>query len=152
MVNNKHHRFGVSPINKTHGESGLNITVEYRCWQHIKTRCTNPRCKEYKNYGGRGIKICERWMKFENFLEDMGRREKGMTIDRKDVNGDYCPENCTWSNWITQSRNKRNSVFLNLNGENKTLAEWSDISGIKRTTLWMRLFKYGWTLEKAIIK
>lgn len=72
-------------------------------------RCTNPNNPAYKNYGGRGIKVCARWRKFENFLADMGERPAGLTLDRKRVNGNYTPSNCRWVDYTDQNRNRRNN-------------------------------------------
>ena len=86
---------------------------EYRSWQSMNTRCTNPNRSNYKHYGERGVKICKRWSErpngFRNFLEDMGPRPEGCSLDRIDANGDYCPENCRWADKYTQSLNRRNS-------------------------------------------
>jgi hypothetical protein len=79
----------------------------------MKTRCLNPKSTNYALYGGRGIKICERWGKFENFIADMGERPTDMSIDRIDVNGDYCPENCKWSSKKEQSQNRRKLKLIN---------------------------------------
>lgn len=79
----------------------------YQSWATMKSRCTNPNTKRYKDYGGRGIKFCEEWSTFENFLSDMGERPKGTTLDRINVNGDYNPNNCRWANASEQSANVR---------------------------------------------
>lgn len=86
---------------------------EYQSWQSMNTRCTNPNRPNYKHYGERGVKICERWSErpngFKNFLEDMGPRPVGCSLDRINIDGDYCPENCRWADKWTQSLNRRNS-------------------------------------------
>lgn len=86
---------------------------EYYSWSSMKDRCNRKSHHAYKDYGGRGIKVCDRWLEvhgFSNFLEDMGPRPKGCSLDRIDVNGDYCPENCRWANSLTQGCNKRNTL------------------------------------------
>jgi hypothetical protein len=88
---------------------GLTRTPAYRSWAQMKTRCENPNYKEFYYYGGRGIKICERWNSFENFLADMGSRPEGKTLDRINGNGNYEPGNCRWATPLEQSRNRRKS-------------------------------------------
>jgi hypothetical protein len=100
----------------------------------MKERCNNPNYKDYQNYGGRGIKVCERWSLYVNFLEDMGRRPEGHTIDRIDVNGNYEPSNCRWATWSEQQNNRRNSF-----GVTKQIQE----SGVPKTTHYRRLRKLG---------
>lgn len=85
----------------------------YSSWAGMKDRCTNQNHKSYNNYGGRGITVCERWMDFRNFLEDMGERPSGTSIDRIDANGDYKPGNCRWATAQQQASNKRNSTLEN---------------------------------------
>lgn len=87
--------------------------TEYRIWRLIKDRCDNPRSHAYKDYGGRGIRMCREWYNYETFLKDMGRRpSKEHSIDRIDVNGDYCPENCRWATWHQQAANRRNKPMV----------------------------------------
>jgi len=111
---------------KTHGATK---TREYECWCNIKQRCTNPNFPGYKNYGGRGIKVCDRWMKsFVLFKLDMGPRPPGMTIEREDNNGDYEPGNCRWAGRVDQAANRRRNVLYKL-----TDAQVADIRAIGKT-------------------
>ena len=91
-------------VHLTHGMSG---TKTYESWQNMVARCTNPNNKDFKNYGGRGITICKRWLKFENFFADMGNSPKGLTIERKNNNLGYSKENCCWDTRYKQSQNRR---------------------------------------------
>lgn len=102
-------------INITHGltKRGMKITKEYRAWGSMNNRCSNPRHKQFDNYGGRGIKVCERWKSFEVFLADMGTSNPGTTLERIDNNLGYCKDNCKWATITEQNRNKR-GVKLNM--------------------------------------
>jgi len=105
-------------------------TREYRIWTHIKGRCLNPRNDRFKNYGGRGITVCDRWLKYENFLEDMGRCPKGLSIERIDNNGNYEPGNCKWATMHEQSRNMRTNVWMEYKGKRMILEDWLKKLGI----------------------
>lgn len=141
---------GLIPANQTHAESRLGKqTPEFISWRAMFDRCRCPTNKIYHNYGGRGIKICERWEVYENFLADMGRKPKGYTIERIDNDGDYEPSNCRWASKDEQARNKRNVHKITVNGQTKTAPEWSEVSGIKATTITDRLRK-GWPPDKAV--
>jgi hypothetical protein len=124
-------------------------------WRAMVTRCYNKNCKAYKRYGGRGIKVCERWLEpynkgFWNFVEDMGERPEGCSLDRINNDYGYCPENCRWATLKEQHRNMSINRVIIYAGESKTLVEWSEETGIKQTTLMMRLDRYGWTPEEAL--
>lgn len=95
---------------KTHGLHG---SPTWYSWTSMKTRCKNPKATQYELYGGRGIQVCERWEKFENFLEDMGERPPGKSLDRIDANGNYEPSNCRWATKKEQGQNKRKTRMIN---------------------------------------
>ncbi len=99
-------------LNKTsHGHTRAGwASPEYRSWQSMKNRCLNPNAVDWHRYGGRGITIIKRWLKFENFLIDMGRRPAGLTLDRKNPDGNYSKRNCRWASQITQQRNRTNTL------------------------------------------
>ena len=113
--------------NTTHG---LVNTAAYRTWSSMKARCLRKSHDAYDDYGGRGIKICERWMDFATFLADMGPRPKGTTIDRIDPNGDYEPGNCRWATSFVQTRNRRNNVLITHNGVTLNASDWQKITGL----------------------
>lgn len=122
----------------------------YRCWRAMLLRCRN---KNDPDYGGRGITVCEQWLKFENFYEDMGPTWKdGLQIERKDVNGNYEPSNCIWADRIEQANNKRNNRHITANGATHTTAEWARITGLSATLIQQRIDVLGWSPEEAINK
>ncbi|MBB5508179.1 hypothetical protein [Paraburkholderia atlantica] len=112
-------------------------------------RCLNPNDQAYDRYGGRGVTVCERWRKFENFLGDMGERPPGTSLDRIDVNGNYEPGNCRWATRNQQALNTRANKFIEFNGERLTHSEWCAKLGVKKTTFSRRVRK-GWTIEKIL--
>lgn len=107
---------------KTHGWTG---TAEHKCWVNIHQRCHNQSDKDYPNYGGRGIAVCDRWATFEAFIEDMGKKpSRSHSIDRRDVNGDYEPSNCRWATIKEQNRNRRDTIRVDALGMTGCLADF----------------------------
>lgn len=117
----------------------------------MKTRCTNPKFKQYADYGGRGIKVCERWMEFANFLEDMSEGFfPELTLDRVDHNGDYTPENCRWADREVQANNTRANVLVEFRGEKDTLTRWARRMGLPEKAVACRYYNYGWDIERTL--
>lgn len=126
------------------------IPREYKIWVGIRKRCLNPKDEAFKYYGGRGIKICDSWLaSFENFFKDMGKSPPGMSINRKNNDGDYCPENCAWATAKEQNNNSRNCHLITFNGITKNVTAWAVEVGIKTRILQWRIYK-GWTIERAL--
>lgn len=139
--------------NKSNAKHGYFGTSTYDSWAGIIDRCCNNNSSNYKSYGERGISICEKWRNsFKEFLKDMGEKPEGFTIDRIDVNGNYESSNCRWANAKTQANNRSNNRKINYNGQTHNLAEWSDIMGIKPSTISKRIDKYGWSIEEALTR
>ena len=134
-----------------HGSSRIGKqTRTYRIWTGIKTRCLNKNTDSYKDYGGRGIVICDRWKySFKNFLDDMGECPSGLTIERINNNGNYEPDNCKWATSKEQCNNTRSNRLIEYNGEVKTLKQWADTLKIHWSTLRNKLEKYGQDIERA---
>lgn len=128
---------------------GMGKTPMYHAWQGIRQRCENPKNQAFPNYGGRGIKVCDRWQEFPNFLADMGIRPDGMELDRIDNDGDYAPENCRWVTPKANLRNKRTSHKVEWRGLTLTISEWAERTGIHQRTLFNRIGR-GWSVERAM--
>ena len=132
---------------RTHG---MTQTREYRAWAAAKTRCFNQKTRSYRDYGGRGITMCERWcVSFEAFLADMGPCPTGYTIERNDHNGHYEPDNCRWATYLEQANNTRQNHVLEVEGERRTIAEWERHLGFASGTLKRRIL-LGWSIQRAI--
>jgi hypothetical protein len=118
----------------------------------MKARCQNPNTIKFKNYGGRGIAVCERWLDFENFLEDMGEPPVGRSIDRIDNNRGYSPDNCRWATTSEQVGNQRSNINICFRGQTKTLSEWAIELEMVIATLYARLVIYKWDVEDAMTR
>lgn len=124
--------------------SGWYKTATYASWTSMRQRCTNSKASKFSNYGGRGIKICDRWLEsFENFLADMGERPAGKTLDRCENNGNYEPGNCKWSTPKEQARNRRSNRHVVVDGETMTMTAAAEVLGVNMTTLKYQLDKEG---------
>lgn len=121
----------------------------YISWAQMRSRCNNPRVPEYRNYGGRGIKVCARWDSFEAFLQDMGPRPEGMTVERNDVHGDYEPSNCRWATRGEQATNTTRSRRLEVGGRVLTLSQWASETGLSAKCISSRL-RRGWAVDRAV--
>ncbi len=124
---------------------------EYRAWAAIKTRCYNPRVPCFSYYGGRGITVCDRWREsFRDFYADMGPRPSGQhSIERRDFNGPYSPDNCYWATRMVQAANTRKNDYITFDGGTLHLYEWARRFGLEPRTLWARIYGHGWSIEKS---
>ena len=121
-------------------------TPTYFSWGGMIKRCTKPWCDSYPNYGGRGIKVCDRWLSFENFLADMGEKPEGLTLERVDNDGDYTPENCVWATRKAQQANRRGAIKV----DGVPLKVVCEERGLKYGTVVARIRRYGWTIDRAV--
>lgn len=142
--------------NTTHGHSAIRNTKfrkEYNIWLTMRQRCRNPRTKKFEDYGGRGITVCARWDSFENFIADMGPKTEGLSLDRINNDGNYEPSNCRWATRTEQANNQRyrkDSHWIEFDGERRTITEWAKVRGIKPVTLYARITRYKWPIERAL--
>lgn len=133
--------------NRTHG---MKRTSTYKSWDSMKQRCLNPKSRQYRDYGGRGISICARWVEsFENFLADMGECPPGLTLERKDVNGHYEPSNCTWATRLAQTRNRRITAHIKVDGQDRILGEVCAERGVNAHLVHGRL-RSGWPINERL--
>lgn len=126
---------------------GMTNTKTFRAWWEMRRRCED---KQNPDYGGRGIGYCERWNEFSAFYADMGEGSLGMTLERNDVNGDYCPENCRWATQKEQARNQRRTIRVSINGELQSLRDYCERNGASFKKLRDRIKKYGWDERRAL--
>jgi hypothetical protein len=131
-----------------HGLSGSKV---YNAWNAMISRCYNINNHNFKNYGARGISVCDRWKESPiNFILDMGVPDSKMSIERIDVNGNYDPDNCRWATNIEQARNRRSNNIIDFNGTKMCASSWAEKLGINRSTLENRLTVRGWSIEKCL--
>jgi hypothetical protein len=130
---------------------GLTRTTEYSIWLGIKSRCANPKDKDYENYGGRGISVAKEWEdSFEQFYKDMGSRPSNKhSIDRRDNDLGYSKNNCRWADQKTQARNRRNTILITYKGKTKCISAWEEELGFSRSILHNRLNHLGWSIDKS---
>ena len=130
---------------------GMSNTVEFSTWRRMINRCCNKRCQDFSRYGGRGIKVCDRWLKsFNNFFKDMGKRpSESHSIERENNSGNYEPSNCIWATMSVQCNNTSRNRILNINGDRKTMSQWCRIHKIRMKNVWYRL-NAGWNPERAL--
>ena len=137
-----------SEVRRIHGRANRNDPT-YRAWTHLRGRCLTLTDRDYAEYGGRGITVCERWASFENFVADMGERPSPRhSIERINNSGNYEPGNCRWATAQEQANNRRSNVFIEYQGQRRTIMEWSRVIGINRRTISARL-AWGWPLERV---
>ena len=139
---------------RTHGKTGTRL---FRVWSGMRERCANPHHRNYKSYGGRGIKVCPEWNDYSTFEKwaiangyDVNAPRGVYTLEREDNNGNYCPENCHFASNIEQANNKSNNRHIEYDGVSHTAAEWARITGISTYTIRARIDKLGWTVEQAL--
>lgn len=118
---------------------GLCESPTYQAWKDMKRRCTNVKAKNFHHYGGRGIKFCEAWRTFAGFLADMGVRPHGLTLERRNNNGNYEPGNCYWAPVIDQANNTRRNRFIEIDGRRQTISQWARERGVSRFLIRDRL-------------
>lgn len=135
---------------EAHTVHGMADTAVYAVWKTMRARCLNPKSDKFKDYGGRGIRVCDAWSLFENFWADMGGSyAEGLTLEREDVNGPYSPENCVWIPSAQQARNRRNTRYVFVCGKRMLLIDAAMAAGLKYTTVLYRL-RSGWSLQRAL--
>lgn len=138
------------PCGRARETHGLSRSPTYRSWNAMMMRCTNPLTRRYDRYGGRGIKVCDRWTTFASFLDDMGPRPRGASLDRINNDGNYEPGNCRWATRVMQRRNMDENTTITYGGLTLTLAEWAERLGMAHHTLRWRYVRQGWSAERSL--
>lgn len=135
-----------------HGHSSsTTISPTYHSWVGMTQRCSNPKHKDYDRYGGRGITVCEKWRTFSGFLEDMGEKPEGSSIERAENDLNYDKDNCKWATVSEQANNKSNNRVVEFDGESLTVAQWAIKTGINNNTILDRLNR-GWDVKNVLTK
>lgn len=127
------------------------MTKEYKAWASIQERCYNPKNKRFKDYGGRGVVLCDRWRDFRNFLIDMGHAPPGFQLERTDNDGNYEKSNCKWASRVEQGNNKRNNRRIEFDGKTQTASQWAMSLNLKVSTIYSRL-DHGWSVKDALTR
>lgn len=141
----------VEAVRAANTRHGLTNTPTHKSWESMLRRCENPNDKDYPRYGGRGIQVCERWSRFESFLEDMGQCPAGLTIERRNNNRHYCPSNCYWGTRKTQARNRSNNRVLTVRGVTGCISELCEHFQADYYRTMSRLH-LGWPIERALFE
>lgn len=149
-----HHTESCGCLNKDlvaaiHKKHGMYLSPIYGIWQSMVDRVKNKKNHNYHNYGGRGITVCDKWLTFEGFYEDMGDRPEGLTLDRIDNDLGYCKENCHWVTQKEQCNNTRRNRYIMFKGKVQTISQWSEELGISDIVLRGRLFQSKWSIQKS---
>ena len=145
----------LSDTSRAHGKTflrhGLSNTPLYLVWRNMKARCLNPRNKNYSDYGGRGIGICDEWMVSDNFFEwaKSTGYQSNLTIERRDNDLGYCPDNCYWTTRKVQQRHRRKTIMFEIKGVKKSMAEWAEVNGVPYTVARER-YNRGWSPADAV--
>jgi hypothetical protein len=138
-------------FNTKHGHAGRRRkTRTYRLWEAMHRRCSMPSQQSYPLYGGRGIRVCDRWRSFESFLADMGECPEQGSLDRINGDGHYEPGNCRWASQKQQQRNRRGNRLIEHDGVTATVAEWAERTGVPSATIRARIDRYGWSAGQAL--
>lgn len=140
--------YRIEAIGLAKRKHGMSLSSLYALWSLMRGRCNNSTLAAYRNYGGRGIKVCERWSEFQNFADDMGDRPAGTSLDRINNNGNYEPDNCRWATQKTQNNNTRRNVLVTLNGVTRNTSQWAEVLGVPASRIRYRL-NAGWPPDKA---
>ncbi len=141
------HNIRLAVAKNTH--TGLSRSPTYTAWYNMKDRCLDPTAVSYAMYGGRGIKVCDRWLEFENFLADMGLKPPRMTLERVNSDGHYEPKNCRWATVTEQANNRRSSRLLTYRGRTETTANWARLLNLPHNVLRGRISR-GWPVDRAL--